>query len=346
MKRRLLILVMTLLTITACALPGVVHTPVVEPPTVSGPIIQSTAVSGSNTQVPLATPVINYGQVARGHIVALTNIGQRVASTDAEQQAAEYISGVFQQYGYAPETQPFTATDDYGDQVDSANVVAVKSGRSTQEIIVGAHYDSVSDAGLGADDNASGVAVMLEVAGLLKDKSTPYTIRFIAFGAEEPGLLGSYAYVDKMSQADLENTVAMINLDSVTAGDIAYVYGDEGQATLRDWTLSWAFGNGFDLQTIHNVDLNEDGGGTSDYDAFQQAGIPFIYFEATNWNLGDKDGYTQVDPQYGDQGAIWHTKYDTLAYLDATFPGRVDQHLTLFTATLYNILTQFEDPAR
>ena len=86
---------------------------------------------------------------------------------------------------------------------------------------------------------------------------------------------------------------------------------------------------------------DEDGYATGDYDAFQQAGIPWMYFEATNWTLGDQDGYTQVDPQYGDQGAIIHTRYDNLQYLDQTFPGRVDQHLDLFVNVLHHILTEY-----
>jgi Zn-dependent M28 family amino/carboxypeptidase len=296
-----------------------------------------------DTQISVGTPVVNYGMEARGYIKALTDIGQRVAGTQAEARAAEYVASIFTSFGYPTETQPFSDTSDYDETIDSANVVAVKSGRSAQEIIVGAHYDSV-EVGLGADDNASGVAVMLEAAELIKNVSTPYTIRFIAFGAEEAGLLGSYAYLNQMSQAELENTIAMINLDSLAAGDITYVYSDEGQqATLRDWTLEWAFGNGLDLQTIHNVDLtDEEGNAVSDYAAFQNAGIPYIYFEATNWTLGDQDGYTQVDPQYGDNGKIWHTEDDTLEYLDTKFPGRVDQHLDLFVTVLFNILTQYE----
>jgi alkaline phosphatase isozyme conversion protein len=305
------------------------------------PIATTNAVA--DTQLPVSTPVINYAVIARAYVKTLTDMGPRVAGTDQEAQAAEAIVDVFKGFGYPTETQPFTETGDNGGTIDSTNVVAVKSGKSAQEIIVGAHYDS-ADVGLGADDNASGVAVMLEVAELVENVPTPYTIRFIAFGAEEAGLLGSYAYLNQMSQAEFENTVAMINLDSLAAGDIAYVYSDEGQqAALRDWTLEWAFGNGYDLQTIHNVDLSEDdGSGVSDYAAFRDAGIPFVYFEATNWTLGDQDGYTQVDPQYGDKGKIWHTGYDTLEYLDTNFPGRVDQHLGLFVTVLYNILTQYE----
>jgi len=135
----------------------------------------------------------------------------------------------------------------------------------------------------------------------------------------------------------------MINLDSLAAGDITYVYSDEGdQAFLRDWVLDWAGENGVSLETIRNVELTENGEPFADYAAFQERAIAFAYFEATNWNVGDKDGWTQVDPQYGEDGHIWHTQYDTLEYLEKTFPGRVDQHLKIFTSAMDAILTQFE----
>jgi Zn-dependent M28 family amino/carboxypeptidase len=311
----------------------------------SAPIVPTAAAA---TLAPLdkSVTIQQYGQeVARPLIRDFTNFGPRVAGSEAEARTAQYIASVFSAIGYSPEAQAFTASA--GDKsISSANVVAVKKGNSAQEIIVGAHYDTTA-AGPGADDNASGVAVMLEVAKLVQNISTPYTLRFIAFGAAESGLLGSYAYLNQMSQDEFENTIAMIDLDSLVAGDIAYVYSDEGQQSIvRDWALEWALGNGFDLQTIKDVNLTDpaSGKGSSDYAPFQNAGIPFAFFQATNWNLGKKDGATQVDVRFGDQGVIRHTKYDTLAYLDSTFPGRVDQHLNLFISVLYNLLTQFEAP--
>ena len=311
----------------------------------STPIVPTAAAA---TLVPLdkSVTVQQYGQeVARPLIRDITNFGPRVAGSEAEAQAAQYISTVFSAIGYSPESQTFTASA--GDKsITSANVFAIKKGNSAQEIIVGAHYDS-TDAGPGADDNASGAAVMLEVAKLVQNAPTPYTIRFIAFGAAESGLLGSNAYLNQMSQEEFENTIAMIDLDSLVAGDIAYVYSDEGQQSIvRDWALEWALGNGFDLQTVRNVDLADpaSGKGSSDYAPFRNAGIPFAFFQATNWNLGNKNGSTQVDVRFGDQGVIRNTKYDTLAYLDSTFPGRVDQRLNLFISILYNLLTQFEAP--
>jgi hypothetical protein len=80
----------------------------------------------------------------------------------------------------------------------------------------------------------------------------------------------------------------------------------------------------------------------SDYAPFEKVGIPFAFFEATNYNLGEKNGYTQTDRKNGEQGKIWHTKYDNLTYIDQTFPGRIDEHLNLFVTLLYETLTQYQ----
>ncbi len=353
MKRSLPIFCLLVFTLSACASSG--GSPQVFPtrtsaPAQAAPIQTAAPTQGQSIDVAPAQPDIvldvQFGELARQYLEALTDFGSRTTySGSGEEQAAEYIADTLAGFGYAVEIQPFTAVDEDDWTVDSANVVAVKEGDSPLEIVVGAHYDSEEDVE-GADDNASGVAGLLEVAELISDVPTPYTIRFIAFGAEEAGLLGSQAYVDAMSDEEIENTIAMINLDSIIAGDIAYVYSDEGDAAeLRDWMLGWAQSQGYDLQTIYNVDLTEeDGWGTSDYDAFKYVGIPFTYFEATNWTLGDQDGYIQVDPQYAEEGEIRHTDYDTLEWIDETFPGRIDEHFELFVATLYAALTEFSVP--
>lgn len=346
MKRILPIFLLLALLLNGCSsLKGSTPQAASETPQVSTPQVAG-GTSAVASLVPLGTPSAKYGGIARPLMSDLTAIGSRVAGSDGETKAAQYIAAAFKAIGYAPETQPFTATA--GTQsVSSANVVAVKTGTSSQEIIVGAHYDSTD--GPGTDDNASGVAVMLEVAKLVLGAKTPYTIRFIAFGAEESGLLGSSAYLNQMSQDDFQNIIVMVDLDSLVAGDTAYAYSDEGnQSAVRNWALEWALGNGFDLQTIRNVHFtypDKNGIGSSDYVPFQAVGIPYVYFDSTNWSLGDKKGATQVETRFGENGVIRHTKYDTLTYLDASFPGRVDQHLNLFISVLYNLLTQYEAPA-
>ncbi len=227
------------------------------------------------------------GSIARAHLEALTNIGGRLPGSENERLAAEYINSVFLDLGYEPGLQEFTVRDGFFEEFSSQNVIAVKPGDSPKEIIIGAHYDS-ADEGTGADDNASGVAVMLETAELVANLQTPYSIRFIAFGSEESGLDGSYYYAAQMDEGEVENTLAMVNLDSLAAGDITYVYSDEGEdAFLRDWVLEWADGHGYPLQTILDADLSDGNSYYSDFGAFKDRGIPFIYFEATNWTLGD-----------------------------------------------------------
>jgi alkaline phosphatase isozyme conversion protein len=350
MKQTKLILFITVLFLLSCSLPAPAATvpaatqpAVVDPPQVSTEALLVTP-PPTVEQIPptiVPTPENNFGQIARAHMEALTAIGARYPGTANERLAAQYIMETFTKLGYSPQKKIFAAWDEDDYEFQSANVWAIKQGDSPQEIIIGAHYDSGNES-LGADDNASGVGVLLEVAEQIADLETPYTIRFIAFGSEENDLDGSYFYVARMSQAEVDNTLAMINLDTLASGDFTYVYSDEGEdAFLRDWVLEWAGINSTSLQTIPNVDLTDDGY-VADYGAFKDRGIPYIYFEATNWTLGDQDGYTQVDPQYGDNGHIWHTQYDNLEYIDTTFPGRVDEHLKIFVSALVAIFTEFQ----
>ena len=291
------------------------------------------------------------GQAARAHVAALSDgIGARLAGSPGEARAADYIQGVFEDLGYAAERQAFEfAPEDRrrGAALGSANVMAVKPGASRREIIVGAHYDS-EVRGRGAGDNASGTGLLLEAAAAVRDVETPFTIRFIAFGAEEQGLAGSRHYVDTMSDEAIANTVAMINLDSLIVGEVAYVYGNAGaDGVLREWILARAAEDGVRLQTQTGEHPEFPAGTTcecSDHAPFEDAGVQYAYFESTNWLLGDRDGYVQVDPRYGEDGRVWHTPFDTLEYIDRTFPGRADARLALFSGLLFRTLTEFTAP--
>lgn len=104
----------------------------------------------------------------------------------------------------------------------SQNVIAVYESNDNPNgkfVVVGAHYDGVDTPA--ANDNVSGIAVILEMAAALVEHEIklPFDVRFIAFGSEEIGLVGSKAYVERMSGAELKNIIAMINYDMVGVGE-------------------------------------------------------------------------------------------------------------------------------
>lgn len=277
------------------------------------------------------------GETAYNQVKYLSeHIGSRVAGTATEKTASQYLANQLKSLGLQPTIQNFTYTrKDITYQ--SQNVIATKKGKSKKELIIGAHYDSVS-VGKGADDNGSSIGVVLETIQALAKKKTPYTLKIVFFGSEEAGLQGSKYYVSQMSEAEKKNTVAMINLDSLIAGDYMYVYGDQGeQGKLRDLALKIAKKRKIPMTT--NPGLNPDypagtTGDWSDHAPFKAAGIPYAYFEATNWEIGDLDGYTQTVKH----GEIWHTENDNLTFLEKEFPGRVKEHLKGFTIVLTELI--------
>ena len=113
--------------------------------------------------------------------------------------------------------------------VPSRNVIAELPGAG-EGVIVGAHYDTVPDS-IGASDNSSGMGALLAMAERLEGRSFPFSLRFVAFGSEEPGLHGSEYYVDSLSPEELENIYLMINLDSVGSGNRLVVSGDRWAAS-------------------------------------------------------------------------------------------------------------------
>jgi Zn-dependent M28 family amino/carboxypeptidase len=128
------------------------------------------------------------GSKAYSYIEALT-FAPRVAGTQEEFAAAKMIEQYFSAAGYDTELQPFTFAGGQASQNVIANRAATKKPktRPTPLVIVGAHYDSVPGdsglgGGLGADDNASGVAVMLEVAERIARHKQEYDLVFVATG--------------------------------------------------------------------------------------------------------------------------------------------------------------------
>jgi Iap family predicted aminopeptidase len=94
------------------------------------------------------------------------------------------------------------------------NFVIVKPGETAERIVVGAHYDKVSD-GCGALDNWTGVVALAHIYRTLKDVPLKKTLVFAAFGKEEKGLIGSRAMANKLTAEQAAQHCAMINIDSL-----------------------------------------------------------------------------------------------------------------------------------
>jgi alkaline phosphatase isozyme conversion protein len=292
-------------------------------------------------ETPAAGPTA--GTSAYEYMAELSDeIGSRVAGLSSETRAGDRILQWFGELGYTPDTQEFTFTQD-GQAHHSRNILAVKPGASGKQIVIGAHYDSVH-VGRGAFDNATGVALMMQLADALRNEKTPYTLVFVAFGAEETGLNGSAHYVAEMSEQARADTVLMINFDSVATGDRVYCYSSKDASWPQLALRSLARSQGTFFLTSPGLNADYPYGTTgdwSDHVAFRKAGIPYLYFEATNWLLGEKDGYLNT----ARDREVWHSNKDTLSYIEQHYPGRLEHQLTDEFAALAAFLTSYEIPA-
>ncbi len=101
--------------------------------------------------------------------------------------------------------------------VPQTNLLATIPGTRFPELVleISAHYDTVPGT-VGADDNTSGVAVLLEVARLLKEQAPACTVRLCFFAAEEPGLLGSKYHMEQLiAQGEIDALIGLLNMDGV-----------------------------------------------------------------------------------------------------------------------------------
>lgn len=155
----------------------------------------------------------------------------------------------------------------------SKNIIATLKSKKkdAKTLIVGAHYDGVDTPA--ANDNASGISTIMESARILSKKNLDCNIKFIAFGAEEIGLVGSNYYVQSLNSDDLQNTIAMINADMVGIGDNLCVYTMDSSKDSLTADLAVSCMNDF------QYDNRRDESNRSDHVAFEAVGIPVAYFE-------------------------------------------------------------------
>jgi peptidase M28-like protein/PDZ domain-containing protein len=251
----------------------------------------------------------------------------RMTGSPGADSAAAYLARRFEQVGLQPAVggwyQSFTVAKEapvaqsarVGGLVGK-NVIGLLPGHDpalrNETVIVGAHYDHLGLGGFGsldpdsagrvhngADDNASGAAMLIQIAARLAQSPPARTVLFIAFSGEELGLLGSAHYV-RQPLYPLSATIAMINLDMVgrLRNGRLIVYGARTAKEFPALLDSLNWHAGFDLKA------QGDGYGPSDQSSFYAAGRPVLhvftdlhddYHRTTDdWQKIDPEGFRRV----------------------------------------------------
>jgi hypothetical protein len=240
--------------------------------------------------------------------LASDSLEGRETGTEGEAKAAVFLAERFEKLGLKPageddsffqqfsfKPHPPITKHDMGDTTmlgtgyvkerTGRNVVAMLDKGAEQTIIIGAHYDhlgygdenSLFTGGKaihnGADDNASGVAAMLELADRFKDVKLSSNLVFIAFSGEEKGLYGSNYFVDNPT-INLDQVNYMINMDMVGRMKADSTLAVYGTGTSPSWPEAVNMTNTDSL----NLVFHESGVGPSDHTSFYLADLPVLHF--------------------------------------------------------------------
>jgi len=265
----------------------------------------------------------------------------RSTGTDGEKAAADYIAkrfedlglegkgtkGYFQDFTFTPKTDPhsevkFTSVNADG-TITGRNVLGFINNNASKTIVIGAHYDHLGYGGdgslhrseekaihNGADDNASGVAVMMNLASKLKETNTNNNYLFMAFSGEEMGLLGSNYFV-KNATIPTESINYMFNMDMVgrlKADSTLAVYGVGTSPYFKQVINS--SNNGF------KIIENESGVGPSDHTSFYLTDIPVLHFFTGQHEDYHKPGDDSEKLNYEGMNLISDFIFDIISDLD------------------------------
>ena len=295
--------------------------------------------------LPAEAASMEFGETAVETINYLSeNLAGRSVGTAQEAKTVAYLVDQLKGFDYAPTLQAV----DYefrGESLTSYNVIAQRPGTSGKQILLGAHYDTAPSSLTldrtnleGTNDNASGVGVLLELAQRL-EAETKHTVEFIFFGAEEIGLVGSEFYANNLSSQEIDDTLLMVNLDSLVFGDKMYFNAGRGATDNPDWfeyrdlALEIAADRGIAADTNPGLNPNypKGTGCCSDLESFDQI-MPVLAAEATNWEIGEDDGYTQTSNPLVPGGATWHDPAtDNRKFINNVFPGLIEERARNYT---------------
>ncbi len=287
------------------------------------------------TPAPPPTPVELAAQVSQAELEATINdlvaFGTRFTSTDGEAQSRDYLVARLQAYGLEVEVDFFSASG-----YATANLIARKPGtvQPGNVWIFSSHYDSTSNSPTtyapGADDNASGVAGVLEAARILTPLDLSDSVWFMLTAAEEQGGLGAQRMVEVLDETpdiEVKGVMApdMIGYWPLGMDDALDLLGDPGSEHLVNDVAAMATTLGVPHKTwIQHYYCYGD-----DHTYFQEAGYP---------------AFTPMDcveahnlPQSGEHTPHYHKTSDTIDTLHMPF-------MTDVVGVLVGALAQWASP--
>jgi hypothetical protein len=225
----------------------------------------------------------------------------------------QFLVQEFERYGWQVTSQAFGTK--------GLNVIASRTGalRPYTTVVLGGHFDSMPNGvAPGADDNATGIAVLLEFARICADSRFPFTVQLVAFDEEEWGLLGSTHYVQQMEATD--TLLAFINLDM-----LGWDGNADGKCNIHSGNGEWdGVLAGVAMQALVYTDslvpeITINSPYPSDHKPFQNEGLAAIAIT--------EDYATDLNPN-------WHTANDIFSSIDSAYFVRMSQWAIATTATL------------
>ena len=266
----------------------------------------------------------------------------RQTGTEGEKAAAAYLvqrfqeldlgpkgtDGYIQMFNFKPKTNPhedvkFTEVSS-DSTIVGRNVLGFIDNKSDQTIVIGAHYDHLGYGGEdslfrgdekaihnGADDNASGVALMLNLASKLRATNVNNNYLFIAFSGEEMGLLGSNYFV-KNATIDVAKMNYMINMDMVGKMNADSTLAVYGVGTSPRFKQALTANNQF-----FKLVENESGIGPSDHTSFYLGDVPVLHFFTGQHEDYHKPGDDASKLNYEGMNMISDYIFDIITDLDS-----------------------------
>ncbi|MEX2565235.1 MAG: M28 family peptidase [Cyclobacteriaceae bacterium] len=242
-------------------------------------------------------------------------MGGRAPQTEGSKAAQDYIIERFSQLGMTSQFSGFKQhfplqKGNRRTENLAVNIIGfIPGSESSKIILIMAHYDHLGQKGdvvyNGADDNASGTAALLSLAGYFSENRPFHSLLFAATDAEEKGLLGAKALLEDFP-FPLEQISLVINMDMISRSEDNQLYavGSRDYPQLQPYLLETAKNTSLDLVLGNDGHPGEkDWTRASDHGPFHEKKIPFIYF-----GVEDHEDYHQPTDTFENIQPAFYTK--------------------------------------